>query len=184
MKDIYDGNVITDANGDAVVQLPDWFEALNRDFRYQLTTIGQPAQAWIASKIANHAFTIKTDKPSVEISWQVTGIRQDAWANAHRIPVEAPKSANEAGHYLHPEFFGAPEEAGIEWARHPETMKRMKEMRAKQSSRHAATAGNPVPPCWQRDRQRGRTVRGRGSPARTQLIVHASEPKPQEKEKT
>jgi hypothetical protein len=145
MKNIYDGNVTTDASGQAVVELPEWFEALNRDFRYQLTTIDQPAQAWIASKIANHAFTIKTDKPNVEISWQVTGIRQDAWANAHRIPVETQKSAHEAGHYLHPELFGAPEEAGIEWARHPETMKRMKEMRAKQSLRHAATAEKSGP---------------------------------------
>jgi hypothetical protein len=126
MKNIYDGNITTDASGEAVVELPEWFEALNRDFRYQLTTIGQPAQAWIASKIANHSFTIKTDKPNVEISWQVTGIRQDAWANAHRIPVETRKSAREAGHYLHPELFGAPEERSIEWARHPEMMKKLK----------------------------------------------------------
>ncbi len=129
MKNIYDGNVTTDASGQAVVELPEWFEALNRDFRYQLTAIGEPAQAWIASKIANHAFTIKTDKPNVEVSWQVTGIRQDAWANSHRIPVETQKSAREAGHYLHPELFGAPEEASIAWARHPEMMKRLHETR-------------------------------------------------------
>ena len=48
MLNIYNGNVVTDANGDAVVPLPEWFETLNRDFRYQLTMIGQPAQAWIA----------------------------------------------------------------------------------------------------------------------------------------
>jgi trimeric autotransporter adhesin len=140
MKNIYDGNVTTDAGGQAVVGLPDWFESLNRDFRYQLTTIGQPAQAWIASKIANHSFTIKTDKPNVEVSWQVTGIRQDAWANAHRLPVEAPKLGRDAGHYLHPELYGAPEEASIEWARHPQMMKRLKEMREKKSV--AVQAGN------------------------------------------
>jgi hypothetical protein len=131
MKNIYDGNVTTDAGGQAVVELPDWFEALNRDFRYQLTTIGQRAQAWISSKFANHSFTIKTDKPNVEISWQVTGIRQDAWANAHRLPVEAPKLGREADHYLHPELYGAPEEASIEWARHPKVMKRQLELRKK-----------------------------------------------------
>jgi trimeric autotransporter adhesin len=124
MKTIYDGNVTTDANGEAVVQLPDWFEALNRDFRYQLTTIGQPAQAWIASKIANHAFAIKTDKPNVEISWQVTGIRQDAWANAHRMPVEQMKSERERGFYLAPELFGAPPEKSITSASHPAKMRR------------------------------------------------------------
>jgi hypothetical protein len=140
MKNIYDGNVTTDASGQAVVELPEWFEALNRDFRYQLTTIGQPAQAWIASKIANHAFTIKTDKPNVEISWQVTGIRQDAWANAHRTPVEEEKNARDRGHYLHPELYGAPEEQSVEWARHPDMMKRLKEMRTKQSLPHASAA--------------------------------------------
>jgi trimeric autotransporter adhesin len=140
MKNIYDGNVTTDANGDAVVDLPDWFEALNRDFRYQLTTIGQPAQAWIASKIANHSFTIKTDKPNVEISWQVTGIRQDPWANAHRIPVEQEKNTRERGHYIHPELYGVPEEASIEWTRHPDMMNRLKEMRERQSPPHASTA--------------------------------------------
>jgi hypothetical protein len=112
MMNIYNGNVITDADGSATVQLPDWFEALNRDFRYQLTAVGQFAQAMVASKIKDGKFTIRTDKPNVEISWQVTGIRHDAWANANRIPNEEAKPANEQGKYLHPELFGAgPEKA-------------------------------------------------------------------------
>jgi hypothetical protein len=31
-KNIYDGVIILDSNGEAVVALPEWFEALNRDF--------------------------------------------------------------------------------------------------------------------------------------------------------
>jgi hypothetical protein len=127
MKNIYDGNVITDAQGDAIVTMPDWFEALNRDFRYQLTVIGTFAQAIVATEIANGSFSIKTDKPNVKVSWQVTGVRQDAWANAHRIPIEEAKPDRERGFYLHPELFGAPEEKGIVWARHPEMMKRAHE---------------------------------------------------------
>jgi trimeric autotransporter adhesin len=107
MMNIYNGNVTTDADGFAVVTMPDWFEALNGDFRYQLTAVGQFAQAMVASKIKDGKFTIRTDKPNVEISWQVTGIRHDAWANAHRIPTEEVKPANEQGKYLHPELFGA-----------------------------------------------------------------------------
>jgi trimeric autotransporter adhesin len=124
MKNIYDGNVTTDAQGNAVVTMPEWFEALNRDFRYQLTVIGQFAEAVVASKISNHRFAIRTDKPNVEVSWQVTGIRQDAWANAHRIPVEQLKPEKERGFYLHPELFGAPAEKSTAWARHPDSMKR------------------------------------------------------------
>src|SRR5262249_19043693 len=48
MMNIYNGNLTTDENGDAVVALPDYFEALNKDFRYQLTVIGQFAQAVVA----------------------------------------------------------------------------------------------------------------------------------------
>jgi hypothetical protein len=114
MMNIYNGNVVTDDKGEAEVALPDYFEALNRDFRYQLTVIGQFAQAIVGTKIKNHRFTIRTDKPGVEVSWQVTGIRQDAYANAHRIQVEEDKPAVERGYYLHPELVGAPKEKGIE----------------------------------------------------------------------
>jgi hypothetical protein len=127
MKNIYDGNITTDEAGEATVTLPEWFQALNKDFRYQLTVIGQFAQATISSKISGNRFTIRTSAPNVEVSWQVTGVRQDAWANAHRIPVEEDKSDQERGHYLHPELFNQPEEKGVEWARHPELMRQMKE---------------------------------------------------------
>jgi hypothetical protein len=113
MMNIYNGNVVTDGSGYAVVTLPDWFGALNRDFRYQVTPIGQFAQAMIASQIADGKFTIRTDKGNVMVSWQVTGIRQDAWANAHRIPVEEEKAEKDKGQYLHPELFGHAGERSI-----------------------------------------------------------------------
>ena len=131
MMNIYNGNVTTNAEGEAVVTLPEWFETLNRDFRYQLTVMGQFAQAIVANKVANHEFSIKTDKPNVEVSWQVTGIRQDAWANAHRIPVEEQKPTEERGSYLRPELYGAPEEKGVLWARSPQTMRQWKESRTR-----------------------------------------------------
>jgi hypothetical protein len=113
MMNIYNGNVTTDASGEAAVELPEWFETLNRDFRYQLTVIAQFARAIVAGKVANHQFVIKTDKPNVEVSWQVTGIRKDAFANAHRIQVEVEKAPADRGHYLYPELVGAPETARI-----------------------------------------------------------------------
>jgi len=113
MMNIYNGNVTTDASGEAAIELPEWFETLNRDFRYQLTVMGQFAQAIVSAKVANHQFHIKTDKPNVEVSWQVTGIRQDAFANAHRIQVEVEKAPADRGRYLYPELVGAPETARI-----------------------------------------------------------------------
>jgi hypothetical protein len=114
MKNIYDGIAVLDGNGEAVVDLPDWFQALNRDFRYQLTAIGAPGpDLYIAQEVNNNSFRIAGGKANGKVSWQVTGIRQDAWANAHRIPVEENKAAAEAGTYIHPELFGQPETKGV-----------------------------------------------------------------------
>jgi hypothetical protein len=40
MKNVYDGVVILDDKGEAEIELPDWFGALNKDFRYQLLLSG------------------------------------------------------------------------------------------------------------------------------------------------
>jgi hypothetical protein len=94
MKNIYDGIVTLDAHGTAVVELPAWFEALNQDFRYQLTAVGGPApNLHIAKKIQGNRFKIAGGSSGLEVSWLVTGIRHDAYANAHRIPVEEDKAA-------------------------------------------------------------------------------------------
>lgn len=132
MKNIYDGVVTTDAQGTATVQLPEWFEVLNTDFRYQLTVIGVFAQAIVSREIQNDQFEIRTNLPSVKVSWQVTGVRQDAYAKAHPLVVEEEKNARLKGFYIHPELYGASEEKQIEWARHPQMMKRIKEVHAKQ----------------------------------------------------
>jgi hypothetical protein len=107
MMNVYNGLVVLGRDGQARVELPDWFEALNRDFRYQLTAVGAPApNLHISSKVADGAFTIAGGNEGQEVSWQVTGIRQDAFANAHRIVVEVDKPAEDHGRYLHPELFG------------------------------------------------------------------------------
>ncbi len=113
MKNIYDGVVTTDENGFATVELPGYFEVLNKDFRYQLTCIGTFAQAIISQKVENNRFQIQTDKPGVEVSWQVTGIRKDPYAEAHRVQPEVEKTGYEKGKYIHPELYGQPESMKI-----------------------------------------------------------------------
>jgi len=116
MMNIYNGNITTDATGVAEVSLPSYFQSLNVDFRYQLTVIGPGfAQAVVSRKIEGNKFSIKTDKPNTEVSWQVTGVRNDAWAKANRVMPEKPKEANAVGKYLHPELFGKPASAGIHY---------------------------------------------------------------------
>lgn len=113
MMNMYNGTVTTDARGYATVELPAWFETLNRDFRYQLTTIGSFSRVMIAERISGNRFVIQTEEPNVEVSWQVTGIRHDVWADQHRIPVEAWKQPEERGRYLSPEAYGLPRERGV-----------------------------------------------------------------------
>jgi hypothetical protein len=134
MMNIYTGNVTTDREGEATVQLPAWFEVLNTDFRYQLTVIGQFAQAIVAHKIENNQFVIKTNAPDVEVSWQITGVRQDAYAKAHPLVVEEGKDVTLQGYYIHPELYGAPDDHQIEWAHHPQEMKRILERRKAQAA--------------------------------------------------
>jgi hypothetical protein len=115
MMNVYNGNIVTDANGEAAVELPDYFEALNKDFRYQLTVIGEFAQAIVSEEIQNNRFTIRTDKPNIKVSWQVTGIRRDPFANANRIEVEVAKTGKELGKYAHPEAWGKSETLGVDY---------------------------------------------------------------------
>jgi hypothetical protein len=117
MKNMYDGIVTLDGAGEAVVHLPDWFQVENRDFRYQLTCVGDLTAVYIKKEIENNQFTIAGVKPGVKVSWQVTGVRQDAYARAHPLVVEVAKSDSERGHYLHPELYGQPGEGSLRQAR-------------------------------------------------------------------
>jgi len=118
MMNVYNGNVILDESGAAWVEMPDYFEALNQDFRYQLTAIGGPGpNLYIAERMDNNRFQIAGGSPGLEVSWQVTGIRHDAYAEAHRIVVEEEKPADERGTLLHPEAWGRDRSEGLDYQR-------------------------------------------------------------------
>jgi hypothetical protein len=133
MKNVYDGVVMLDNKGKAEIELPNWFGALNKDFRYQLTAIGAPGpNLYIAEEISdkttnytsnnkkNSRFKIAGGTSGMKVSWQVTGIRKDPWANANRIEVEDDKPAKERGYYLHLDLYGQPKEKGISHLLFPE----------------------------------------------------------------
>lgn len=115
MMNVYNGNVVLNGSGEATVMLPNWFESLNKDFRYQLTAIGSPGPSlYISREVQGNNFSIAGGSPGLKVSWQITGIRHDPYADAHRIQVEEEKPTHEKGKLLHPTEYGYPTEQRIE----------------------------------------------------------------------
>ena len=112
---IYRGTVAFDQNGKAVVQLPDWFDAVNKNASYQLTPIGGYAPIFIAEKIKDGRFVIAGGTQGMEVSWAVYAERNDPYLQQHpeARQVEELKSDREAGKYLRPDLYGKPAEQGI-----------------------------------------------------------------------
>lgn len=113
MLNLYNGVVKTGPDSLAVVELPDYFTTLNKDFRYQLTVIGAMEQAYVWEEIEGNTFVVKTSAPNVKVSWQVTGVRNDPFAQENRLQDVVEKQGSERGKYLHPELYGQPESAGM-----------------------------------------------------------------------
>lgn len=132
MKNVYDGVVILNKKGSAIIKLPAWFEALNENFRYQLTAVGRPApELHVAKEIADNRFTIAGGPPETKVCWQVTGTRRDAWARANPMRVEQNKPKKERGLYIHPEAHGKSVKKGIAWAKNGDPSALLKEQKEK-----------------------------------------------------
>jgi hypothetical protein len=114
MKNIYDGVVELDEERTAWVELSEYFEALNRDYRYQLTAIGGAApELHVAEELSDNRFKVAGGKEGMKICWQVTGVRKDRWAEANPMEVEQEKPEENRGRYLHPGLYGEPEERSV-----------------------------------------------------------------------
>jgi hypothetical protein len=109
MMNVFSGNIITDQSGEAEVELPSYFEDNNIDFRYQLTVIGEFAQAIVSEEIVGNRFKVRTNKPNVKVSWQVSAKRNDPYAKAYPIINEESKEEHLKGTYLHPELYNKPD---------------------------------------------------------------------------
>lgn len=115
--DIYDGIATLDKNGEATIDLPNYFLALNKDFNYLGTPIGQPMPNLYLSKGVHRVFfgvfgrialTISGGAPNGRVSWQVTGVRHDPFIEANPIVPEVwkgPGQLYDRGQYQCPECY-------------------------------------------------------------------------------
>jgi len=117
MLNVYNGNITTDVNGIATVELPEYFEALNKDFKYQLSALNSFSEVMVYKEVADNKFVIMSEEPNVKVSWQVTGVRQDPYANENRVIPEVEKEPAAKGKYLHPEAYNVGKEKGINYGK-------------------------------------------------------------------
>ena len=152
----YSGNVDCDDRGGVTVRLPDWLEALATDFRYQLTCVGGHAPVYVSRPVRDNSFEIAGGTPGLTVSWQLTGVRQDRWAQLHDLVVEEDKPDRERGFYQHPEAFGKTMTASTHWARNEELV-RAHPLLAQQAVRgHADSEARRVAAQEQRRQARSR----------------------------
>lgn len=119
---IYSGNITTDANGKATVKLPDYFAAINKDFRYQLTVIGTFAQAIISEEISGNEFVVETNKPNVKVSWEVKATRNDGYMKyVNTMAAEEEKPTYVKGKYFTPEAHQKPVSMGVNYIENEKT---------------------------------------------------------------
>ena len=104
---VYSGSVTLDENGEAIVNLPDYFEAINKDYRYQLTAIGGAAPSLhIAEEIADNTFKVGGGVAGMKISWEVMGVRNDPYFRDNPYQVVKEKTAAQKGKYFYPQGYG------------------------------------------------------------------------------
>ena len=92
VQNVYNGTAVLDQNGEAVVKLPDYFEALNKNPQYMLTPIGAKMDLYVKQKIVDNAFVIAGGIGGGEVCWEVKGERQDPAAQANPLVVEETKA--------------------------------------------------------------------------------------------
>jgi hypothetical protein len=112
----YRGTVTLNSNGEAVVQLPDYFAKINTNFSYDLTAVRSPAPGlYIKEKITENHFVIAGGQPNGEVSWAVYAERNDPYMqqNPSVKEVVVEKTGKFAGKYMHPEAYGQPKEMGF-----------------------------------------------------------------------
>ncbi len=107
---MYRGTAILDNNGEAVVNLPEYFSSINIDFTYHLTPIGAPANLYIKEKIKENSFSIAGGNPEMEVSWIIYAQRNDLYMQNNPEVRNTEVVKRQTGKYIQPELYGQPDE--------------------------------------------------------------------------
>jgi hypothetical protein len=115
---LYQGTITLDETGSAWVSLPDYFDAINTDFSYQLTAVGAAMpNLHISNTINGNRFQISGGVAYKRVSWQITALRNDSMVRNNGFLTEVEKPEAEKGTYLYPEGFGEGKELQRDYKR-------------------------------------------------------------------
>ncbi len=113
---VYRGNATLNSDGEAIVELPVYFNNININYSYNLTPIGVSAPGlYIKKEIANNKFEIGGGKSNMKVSWTVYAERNDLYMQNHKEAkeVEVEKTGSQKGKYMSPELYGQPSNKGM-----------------------------------------------------------------------
>ncbi len=106
---IYDGIATLDERGEARVRLPAYYEALNTNAQYFLSSLDAPSSGlYVKERVRDNVFVIAGGNAGQEVSWMVTGVRHDPYILANPIIPEVEKGPDrivDKGEYLFPDFY-------------------------------------------------------------------------------
>jgi hypothetical protein len=100
---VYRGTTVFDINGEATIELPEYFASINVNYSYQLTAVGAAMpNIYVAEEVSNNSFKVAGGMTGKKVSWTVFANRNDAYvkANPNRIKSEQNKTGNLIGKYL------------------------------------------------------------------------------------
>jgi hypothetical protein len=118
---IYRGTIRLDSEGEAVVELPDYFQSLTAEggASVQLTALRTPFLTAYEWRQGHAGFTVRGE-PDGEVSWMVLADRDDPVIRQLARPVEEDKGPDntycDRGKLLYPTAYGYPETMGRDYA--------------------------------------------------------------------
>jgi len=92
VQNVYNGTVVLDGKGEATIELPEYFDALNKNPHYTLTPIGAPMLMYVKKKVRENRFVIAGGEPGAEVCWEVKGERNDIAVLENPLVVEERKA--------------------------------------------------------------------------------------------
>lgn len=111
---MYRGVAVLNDNGEATIELPDYFDLINTNVSYQLTAIGTPVQPYVLTEVQGNTFEV-AGEPGTKVSWVVYADRNDPYMqqNPDRGEDVVQKTGERQGKYLQPELYVKPATDGM-----------------------------------------------------------------------